>query len=174
MSAEVMDRRVLQPPGWPQPKGYANGVAARGWLVVTGGVVGWDEAGVFPDGFLPQVRQALLNIRAILAEGGAGPEHLVRLTWYVTDMDAYRASLRELGPIYREVFGRNFPAMALVQVCRSSSPPRWWRSRRRRWCHESTHDRDAAFPHPMNTTLFLIQLLNGLQLGVLLFLVAAA
>jgi enamine deaminase RidA (YjgF/YER057c/UK114 family) len=110
------DRRILQPEGWPQPRGYANGIAAAGTVVVTGGVVGWDAAGAFPTGFLPQVRQALLNIRAILAAGDAGPEHLVRLTWYVTDITAYRASLKELGPIYREVFGRNFPAMALVQV----------------------------------------------------------
>jgi enamine deaminase RidA (YjgF/YER057c/UK114 family) len=109
-------RKVLQPPGWPQPKGYANGIMAEGRFVVTGGVVGWDEREQFPTGLLPQVRQALLNIRAILAEAGAGPEHLVRLTWYVTDIAAYRGSLRELGPIYREVFGRNFPAMALVQV----------------------------------------------------------
>jgi enamine deaminase RidA (YjgF/YER057c/UK114 family) len=116
MSTDTMDRRILQPAGWPQPRGYANGIAATGTIVVTGGVVGWDAAGVFPDGFLPQVRQALLNIRAILEAGDAGPEHLVRLTWYVTDIAAYRASLRELGPIYREVFGRNFPAMALVQV----------------------------------------------------------
>jgi enamine deaminase RidA (YjgF/YER057c/UK114 family) len=110
------DRTVLQPPGWPQPRGYANGILARGQVLVTGGVVGWDEQGVFAQGFLPQVRQTLLNIRAILEAGGAGPEHLVRLTWYVTDIDAYRSSLKELGPIYREVFGKNFPAMALVQV----------------------------------------------------------
>jgi enamine deaminase RidA (YjgF/YER057c/UK114 family) len=116
VSTDVTDRRILQPPGWPQPRGYANGIAARGEIVVTGGVVGWDEQGVFPDGFLPQVRQTLLNIRAILAEAQAGPEHIVRLTWYVTDIEAYRQSLKDLGPIYREVLGRNFPAMALVQV----------------------------------------------------------
>ncbi|MGL4241323.1 MAG: RidA family protein [Beijerinckiaceae bacterium] len=107
---------ILQPAGWPQPKGYANGIAAKGTVVVTGGVVGWDEQGVFPQGFLPQVRQTLLNIRAILEAGGAGPEHIVRLTWYVTDIVAYRSSLKELGPVYREIFGKNFPAMALVQV----------------------------------------------------------
>ncbi len=112
----VDGRRNLQPQGWPQPKGYANGIMAHGQILMTGGVVGWDETGTFPSGFLPQVRQVLLNIRAILEAGGAGPEHLVRLTWYVTDMETYRASLKELGPIYREVFGRNFPAMALVQV----------------------------------------------------------
>jgi enamine deaminase RidA (YjgF/YER057c/UK114 family) len=116
MTAGPRDRRHLQPPGWPQPRGYANGISAKGHVVVTGGVVGWDEQGVFPAGFVGQVRQALLNIRAILTEGDAGPEHLVRLTWYVTDMDAYRSSLRDIGAAYREVFGRNFPAMALVQV----------------------------------------------------------
>jgi enamine deaminase RidA (YjgF/YER057c/UK114 family) len=109
-------RKVLQPPGWPPPRGYANGIMAEGRIVVTGGVVGWDERGVFPQGFLPQVRQTLLNIRAILFEAGAGPEHIVRLTWYVTDIEAYRSSLKDLGPIYREVFGKHFPAMALVQV----------------------------------------------------------
>lgn len=109
---------ILQPPGWPQPRGYANGMTARGRLVVTGGVVGWDAMEQFPDGFVAQVRQALLNIRAILAEGGAGPEHLVRLTWYVTDIEEYLASLKEVGRAYREVIGPNYPAMALVQVVR--------------------------------------------------------
>ncbi len=114
---EGLTHRLLQPEGWPQPRGYANGVLARGTVIVTGGVVGWDREERFPPGgFLPQVRQALLNIRAILAEAGAGPEHLMRLTWYVTDMAAYRSSLPQLGPIYRETLGRNFPAMALVQV----------------------------------------------------------
>lgn len=109
-------RKVLLPPGWPQPRGYANGIVADGRVVVTGGVIGWDEREVLATGFVLQVRQCLLNIRAILAEAGAGPEHLVRLTWYVTDMAAYRSSLREIGAAYREVFGKNFPAMALVQV----------------------------------------------------------
>lgn len=108
--------QVLLPEGWPRPRGYANGVLAQGRIIVTGGVVGWDERGVFPAGFMAQVRQTLLNIRAILEAGGAGPEHLVRLTWYVTDIQAYRDGLAELGPIYREALGRNFPAMALVQV----------------------------------------------------------
>jgi enamine deaminase RidA (YjgF/YER057c/UK114 family) len=110
--------RVLQPAGWPIPKGYANGMLAEGRILVTGGVVGWDESGVFPDGFVAQVRQTLLNIRTILAEGGAEPHHLVRLTWYVTDIDAYLASLKDLGRAYREVLGAHFPAMALVQVVR--------------------------------------------------------
>ncbi|GJD56390.1 2-iminobutanoate/2-iminopropanoate deaminase [Methylobacterium dankookense] len=109
---------VLQPAGWPTPRGYANGMAASGRVVVTGGVVGWDEAERFPEGFVAQVQQALRNIRAILAEGGAEPRHLVRLTWYVTDMDAYLEARRDLGGVYRDVFGQHFPAMALVQVVR--------------------------------------------------------
>ncbi|KAA2236191.1 RidA family protein [Salinarimonas soli] len=110
--------RVLQPPGWPVPKGYANGMTAEGRIVVTGGVVGWDEAERFPDDFVAQARQTLLNIKAILAEGGAEPRHLVRLTWYVVDIEEYLANLRELGRAYREVVGPHYPAMALVQVVR--------------------------------------------------------
>lgn len=114
--------RVLQPSGWPQPKGYANGIMAEGRLVVTGGVVGWDVAGRFADGFVAQVRQALENIVAILAEGGAGPEHLVRLTWYVVDMDEYVSNLKALGRAYRDVIGAHYPSMALVQVVRLVEP----------------------------------------------------
>jgi enamine deaminase RidA (YjgF/YER057c/UK114 family) len=110
--------RVLQPGGWPQPKGYANGMAADGRIVVTGGVIGWDDEGRLPNGFVAQVRQTLRNIAAILAEGSAQPAHLVRLTWYVVDMDEYLANLNELGAIYREIFGAHYPAMALVQVVR--------------------------------------------------------
>jgi enamine deaminase RidA (YjgF/YER057c/UK114 family) len=110
--------QILQPSGWPAPKGYANGMAADGRIVVTGGVIGWDNEERLADGFVAQVRQALSNISAILAEGDARPEHLVRLTWYVVDMDEYLASLRELGQIYREIFGTHYPAMALVQVVR--------------------------------------------------------
>ncbi|MFL5232261.1 MAG: RidA family protein [Microvirga sp.] len=109
---------VLQPQGWPKPRGYANGMMADGRVLVTGGVVGWDVAGNFPEGFVAQVRQTLLNIRAILAEGGAEPHHLVRLTWYVLDVDEYVGSLRELGRAYREVIGAHYPAMAVVQVVR--------------------------------------------------------
>jgi enamine deaminase RidA (YjgF/YER057c/UK114 family) len=110
--------RVLQPSGWPAPKGYANGMAADGRIVVTGGVIGWDREERLATGFLAQVRQALGNIAAILAEGDARPEHLVRLTWYVVDMDEYLANLKELGQIYREIFGSHYPAMALVEVVR--------------------------------------------------------
>jgi enamine deaminase RidA (YjgF/YER057c/UK114 family) len=109
---------ILQPAGWPVPKGYANGMAAEGRIVVTGGVIGWDTTGHLPDGFVAQARQTLANIAAILAEGGAGPEHLVRLTWYVVDMEEYLANLKQLGRIYREIFGVHYPAMALVQVVR--------------------------------------------------------
>ncbi|MGY3453902.1 RidA family protein [Bradyrhizobium sp. USDA 4353] len=110
--------RVLQPSGWPMPKGYANGISAEGRIVVTGGVIGWDAQEKLADGFIAQVRQALQNIAAILAEGEARPEHLVRLTWYVVDMDEYLGNLKELGRIYREIFGSHYPAMALVQVVR--------------------------------------------------------
>ena len=106
----------LNPPGWPQPKGYANGVKARGEMIFVGGMIGWDVHGKLPQGFVAQARQLFENIVAVLKEGGAGPEHVVRMTWYVTDIDMYRNSLPELGKAYREVLGRNFGAMALVQV----------------------------------------------------------
>ena len=114
--------RLLQPGGWPQPKGYANGVMAEGRLIVTGGVVGWDVAGRFADGLVAQVRQTLENIVAILADGGARPDHLVRLTWYVVDMDEYLLNLKALGKVYREVVGTHYPSMALVQVVRLVEP----------------------------------------------------
>jgi enamine deaminase RidA (YjgF/YER057c/UK114 family) len=93
-------------------------MAAEGRIVVTGGVIGWDEQERLAGGFVDQVRQTLSNIAAILAEGDARPEHLVRLTWYVVDMDEYLSNLREVGKIYREIFGAHYPAMALVQVVR--------------------------------------------------------
>lgn len=108
--------RPLLPLGWPRPSGYANGMTAKGRVVVTGGVVGWDVMGNFPDSFAAQARQTFSNILKILAEGGAGPEHLVRLTWYVTDLDEYRANLRDLGRAYRATIGNYYPAMAVVQV----------------------------------------------------------
>jgi enamine deaminase RidA (YjgF/YER057c/UK114 family) len=114
--------RVLQPAGWPAPKGYANGMAAEGRLVVTGGVVGWDEHGRFPKDFAAQAEQTLGNIAAILAEGGATPAHLVRLTWYVTDMDEYLANLKAVGRAYRAIFGTHYPAIALMQVVRLVEP----------------------------------------------------
>ncbi len=93
-------------------------MAADGRIVVTGGVIGWDAHQRLADSFMAQVRQALSNISAILAEGGAKPEHLVRLTWYVVDIEEYLANLKALGRIYREIFGKHYPAMALVQVVR--------------------------------------------------------
>ena len=108
---------VLQPEGWAAPRGYTNGIAARGRQVYVAGQVGWDAQGRFTsDSFIEQVHQSLLNVVAVLAEAGAGPEHLVRLTWYVTSRDEYLAALPQLGRVYREVLGRNYPAMAAVQV----------------------------------------------------------
>jgi enamine deaminase RidA (YjgF/YER057c/UK114 family) len=105
----------LQPPGWPEPRGYANGIAAEGRLVFVAGQIGWNETGAFPSEDLAgQVRRALSNVVAVLAEAGAGPEHVVRLTWYITDRDEYLASQTEIGAAYREVMGRHFPAMAVV------------------------------------------------------------
>lgn len=121
-TAATSGLQVLQPSGWPQPKGYANGIMAEGRLIVTGGVVGWDAAGRFADGFAAQVRQTLENIVAILAEGGARPDHLVRLTWYVVDLEEYISNLKALGKIYRDVIGVHYPSMALVQVVRLVEP----------------------------------------------------
>ena len=112
-----MTHTFLQPTGWAPAKGYANGVAARGTLVFVGGQIGWNAQQQFEsDDFIDQTKQTLLNVRAVLAAGGAGPEHLVRLTWYVTDRNEYNSRLKELGAVYREVLGKNFPAMACVQV----------------------------------------------------------
>ena len=107
----------LNPATWKRASGYSNGIMARGRMIFTGGLVGWDADQVFQtDDFAGQVRQVLENIVAVLAEGGAGPEHLVRLTWYVTDKHEYLGALREVGAAYRDVIGRHYPAMALVQV----------------------------------------------------------
>ncbi len=109
--------KKLQPPGWAEPKGYANGVMARGTHIFVGGQIGWNAAQEFEsDDFIDQTRQALLNIAAVLEAGGAGPEHMVRMTWYVTDKVEYVARLKELGQAYREVMGKNFPAMTCVEV----------------------------------------------------------
>lgn len=106
----------LQPPGWPRPSGYSNGVAARGKVVYAAGQVGWDTERRFPDGLPKQVEQALRNIVAVLSEAGAEPEHLVRLTWFVTDRQDYIDRQREVGAAYRRVLGSHYPAMSLVQV----------------------------------------------------------
>ena len=111
--------QFLQPPGWATPKGYANGVAAKGTLVFVGGQIGWNGDQVFEsDDFIAQTKQALQNVHAVLASAGAGPEHMVRMTWYITDRDEYNARLRELGGVYREVMGKCFPAMTCVEVSR--------------------------------------------------------
>ena len=116
--AEQTERQVLQPPGWTAPKGYSNGIAARGRTVIISGQVGWDGQCHFHSSELVlQARQALQNIVAILAEAGGKPEHLVRMTWYVVDKREYVAAFPQLGEVYREVIGRNFPAMTAVQVC---------------------------------------------------------
>ena len=107
---------ILQPRGWPRPKGYANGVLAVGRTVFVAGQIGWDEQGRFADGLVAQTAQALRNILAVLAEAGGGPPHIARMTWYVTDLPAYRATAHDLGPVWREIMGRNFPAMAVVGV----------------------------------------------------------
>lgn len=108
---------VLHPSHWKATPGYANGISARGRMLFLGGLIGWNAEQEFEtDDFLGQVDQALGNIVAVLKEGGAGPEHLVRLTWYVVDKQEYLDSLSELGRVYRKHLGRNFPAMALVQV----------------------------------------------------------
>ena len=109
--------QFLHPKRWKPAVGYSNGVAARGRMIFTGGIIGWNAAQEFEtDDFAGQARQVLSSIVEILAEAGAGPEHLVRLTWYVIDKQQYLASLRELGGAYRDTIGRHYPAMALVQV----------------------------------------------------------
>jgi enamine deaminase RidA (YjgF/YER057c/UK114 family) len=113
---------VLQPPGWPRPRGYANGIRARGEMVLVGGMIGQRPDGSFADGFVAQARLALENIAAVLAQAYAKPEHIVRLTWYVCDMEEYLAALPALGTAYREVLGRHFPAMAVVEVRRLFEP----------------------------------------------------
>jgi enamine deaminase RidA (YjgF/YER057c/UK114 family) len=108
---------ILQPPGWARPRGYSNGVAASGRMVCVSGMIGWDGDGVFhTDDFAGQVRQALLNIVAVLAEAKAGPEHMVRMTWYVVDKDEYVAAYKDIGVAYREIIGAHYPAMTAVQV----------------------------------------------------------
>jgi enamine deaminase RidA (YjgF/YER057c/UK114 family) len=109
--------KILQPPGWPRPKGYSNGISAKGRMIFTAGVVGWDEHESFPDYTLHgQFAQALRNTLAILAEDGAGPEHVVRMTCYIIDRAEYSSSRDEIGAAWREIMGAHYPAMALVEV----------------------------------------------------------
>lgn len=112
-----MAHSEVLPDGWPRPKGYANGIVAEGRMVFIAGQIGWNEKEEFPgDDFADQVRQTLLNIRSVLAAAGGRPEHLVRLTWYVTDKHEYLAAIKGVGAAYREIIGRHYPVMAVVQV----------------------------------------------------------
>jgi enamine deaminase RidA (YjgF/YER057c/UK114 family) len=109
--------RILQPEGWPRPKGYACGISADGTSVFVSGQIGWDESGRFPARDIAgQVRTALRNVVTVLAEAGARPEHVVRMTWFITDKRAYLAAQREIGAAYREVMGKHFPTMSVVEV----------------------------------------------------------
>ena len=109
--------RVLHPEGWPRPRGYSNGIAAEGRLVFVAGQIGWDESQVFrSDDLVEQVRQTLKNTLAVLAEAGAGPERVVRMTWYITDKRDYLDRSKEIGAVYRALMGRHYPAMAMVEV----------------------------------------------------------
>ncbi len=115
--------KLLQPAEWLPPKGYANGIVARGALIFVGGQIGWNPQQRFDsDDFIVQTRTALLNIVAVLREAGAGPEHMVRMTWYILDRDEYVARLKELGTVYREIIGRCFPTMSCVEVSRLVEP----------------------------------------------------
>lgn len=110
--------RTLLPEGWPRPSGYANGIeVSAGRLIFVAGQIGWDETGAFPDpSFVGQFRKTLENTLAVLAEAGAGPEHIVRQTWFITDKRAYLDVAREVGSVWRELMGKNYPAMAVVEV----------------------------------------------------------
>lgn len=110
-------RKRLQPEGWLAPKGYANGIAARGTVIYVGGQIGWNTQQQFEsDDFIQQTAQTLRNIVAVLNEAKAGPEHMVRMTWYVLDRVEYNSRLAELGQVYRDVMGKNFPAMTCIEV----------------------------------------------------------
>jgi enamine deaminase RidA (YjgF/YER057c/UK114 family) len=112
-----MNTKTLQPAEWPRPKGYANGISARGQMLFISGQIGWDADGQFnSDNLTEQVKQALRNIVRVLKEGRAEPRHLVRLTWYVLSRDAYVHEAREIGAAYREILGKHFPAMSVVEV----------------------------------------------------------
>jgi len=109
--------KTLLPPGWKRPRGYANGIEAQGRFVFVAGQIGWTAEEVFAtDDLAGQVRQALKNVVAVLAEAGAHPRHIARMTWYVTDKQEYRASVKAIGAAYREVIGEHYPAMTLIEV----------------------------------------------------------
>ena len=109
--------RILQPQNWPRPRGYSNGIEAEGRMIFVAGQIGWDETGQFKaTSFAAQFRQALLNTLAVLKEGGAGPEHITRMTWFITSREDYTASLAELGAAWKDLIGRNYPAMSVIIV----------------------------------------------------------
>ena len=109
--------QLIQPEGWERPKGYANGIAARGLQIHVGGQIGWNAAQQFEsDDFIEQTRLALLNVLAVLQSAHASPEHMVRMTWYITDRHMYQSRLKELGAVYREVMGKHYPAMTCIVV----------------------------------------------------------
>jgi enamine deaminase RidA (YjgF/YER057c/UK114 family) len=115
--------KTLQPPGWAPAKGYTNGIVVRGTQIFVGGQIGWNAQQQFEsDDFIAQTAQTLRNIVAVLEEADAGPQHMVRMTWYIIDRAEYNARLKELGPVYREIMGRNFPAMTCVQVAALVEP----------------------------------------------------
>lgn len=109
-------RRILEPVAWPRPRGYANGIMADGPTIFLAGQVGWDAEGRFAEGLPAQVGQALANIATLLAEAGAGPQHLTRLTWFIVDLRAYRANLSAIGSAYRAAIGRHYPTMSVIGV----------------------------------------------------------
>ncbi|HET6239890.1 MAG TPA: RidA family protein [Acetobacteraceae bacterium] len=115
-------QRVLQPASWPRPRGYANGIVAGGESIFLAGQVGWDAQGRFADGMAGQVDQALTNIVTLLTEAGAAPRHLVRLTWYVTDLRAYREDQIAIGTAYRRIIGKHFPTMSVIGVLQLVEP----------------------------------------------------
>ncbi len=108
--------KPINPPSWPRPSGYSNGIVAEGKMIFVAGMIGWDENGDFAEGFAAQLEQTLENTVAVLAAGGADPSNIVRMTWFVKDLDAYRNNLPAVGQIYRKVIGKNFPVMAVVGV----------------------------------------------------------
>ena len=114
--------KSLLPEGWPRPSGYSNGILIEGRAVFVAGMVGWDEEGVFADGIAAQFRKVLENTVAVLETGGAKPTDIVRMTWYVTDLDAYRSSLAEIGQAWRDVIGKHFPAMAVIGISELVEP----------------------------------------------------
>ena len=114
--------RVLQPPSWPRPSGYANGIATTGETIFLAGQIGWDTERHLPAGLAAQVRQALTNIVTLLAEAGAERQHIVRLIWYITDLNAYRTSLPQIGAAYRAIMGRHFPTMSVIGVSELVEP----------------------------------------------------